>query len=129
MKRIRYCAAFLGLLAASASARAQQKGDVGLIFGYPTGVGLQWQATTNTAARLDVALGASSINAGSDSWSGTLGVAALFRVAGSDSQTVYLAPRIGYSWVTAQSGTSTTTVALSGAVGVRRILTDRKSVV
>jgi len=110
------------LLTIVRAAEAQEKGQAGLVIGYPASAGVVWHLSERVAVRPDVTFARSSNEqtnvavgpftspsaSSGDSWQVTAGLSALFYVHRRDALRTYVSPRFAYSRT---SSTSTNTIA------------------
>ena len=135
MQRVAFIAASL-LLLASLPATAQEKGQAGLVTGYPATIGLIWHATDRVAIRPDVSVTHSSSESQSggstvlstSGWGVGFDVAALFYMSKSDNVRTYCSPQFGYTRTTtesepsaglARSESTANTYSVAGAFGAQ----------
>jgi len=82
------------------SANAQEKGQIGLVIGYPASVGFRWNVGGNFAIRPDVAFtkssGVSTFSFSQESYSFETGLSALLYVKKWENVSAYVTPRISY---------------------------------
>jgi hypothetical protein len=117
----------LMLLTMAGAAGAQEKGQVGLVIGYPASAGIVWHLSERLAVRPDVTFSrstneqtnvsltpfASTSGASGDNWQVTAGLSALFYVHRRDALRMYVSPRFAYSRSTSTS-TNTNALPLGG---------------
>jgi len=108
------------LLAMAGVAHAQEKGQVGLVIGYPASAGIIWHLSERMAFRPDVTLtrstndqtnfiavpGLSTTTSSGESWQVTAGLSALFYVHRRDALRTYISPRFAYTRSTSTSTSS-----------------------
>ena len=121
------------LVAAAANASAQPARTFGVTMAYPASIGVLWQASQRLAIRPDLSVSWSSTESSSDSIGGGLippisietksdgytlgvGVSALWTVARWDALRAYVAPRAGYTRLSATTTTRATTTVPPGGV-------------
>jgi hypothetical protein len=115
-------------LAISATARAQDLPKLGITLGYPSAVGLLWNAadrlalrpeftwsktSTDAPAIADPILGPISNGTSSDTWQTGAGVSALLYIGKYESLRTYVSPRLAYSQTNASSGVLSSLVSSS----------------
>jgi hypothetical protein len=124
------------MLAVAGTARAQDKGQAGLVIGYPASIGIVWHVSENIAIRPDVSFSRSSNDStnfnsftvltttttvtsasSGTAWSTTVGLSALFYVHRWDSLRVYVSPRFAYGRATSTTRNEPTS-PLAGTVSV-----------
>jgi len=127
------------VLLSGAPALAQEAGQVGLTMGYPSSVGLVWQASRVVAIRPEISLSRASVaSSGSGftltssgtSWSVGTAVSALFFVGRWDNLGVYVSPRFSYGKAKStvdQSDTTTSgsSVSATGSFGGQYAVSHR----
>jgi hypothetical protein len=102
------------ILASAASAQAQQDRKVGLVFGYPTAVGVLWHVSDGIALRPDLAVNrqssetTSTVSTGftppqtststTTGWNTSVGLSALFYLGSPADLQFYLTPRVAYQF-------------------------------
>jgi hypothetical protein len=101
------------------AARAQDRGQVGVVAGFPASIGVIWYASDKVAVRPEFSFttgsaeitttplfpaGSSTLE--SSSWSFSTGVSALFFVARTDALRMYVSPRYAYSHSSSDSSSS-----------------------
>ncbi len=115
----------VSLVLVAGTARAQEKGQTGVTFGYPASIGILWHPSASFALRPDFSFSISSNDSSgtnvmlgtTDSTSVGVGVTALFYVHTWDKLQAYVAPRFGYSRTrsTSQSSSSSPVLSTPGA--------------
>jgi outer membrane protein with beta-barrel domain len=133
------------VLAGAARADAQDKGDTGLVIGFPTSIGLIWHASDRLAIRPEVSFGGAhtettiddALSTEADSTTFSIGGSAIWYVRRWDNLRAYVVPRLVYSRSDGSSESqvsgielesSSRSFALSGAFGTQYSLHDRFSV-
>ena len=130
-KRLLPTVLFSVILIPPAAAHAQERGQTGIVVGYPTNIALIWHASDRLAIRPEVAFSHSSSETESsffgtvsftDSWNVTVGASALWYMAKTDNVRTYFSPRLTYSRNRSDSSFSTsdpvsTNVSLAGSFG------------
>jgi hypothetical protein len=95
----------------SASAGAQERGQVGLVIGYPTAIGVAWHPTDRIGIKGEAsfAISSSEVETGpfsSDRESSTnsfgFGISGLFYVGRTDNVSTYFSPRFAYTTTTSE---------------------------
>jgi len=140
MKQVLLCLNLLLCAGASASARAQDAGQVGVTLGYPSAVGVIWHVTNSVAVRPDISFssgstdslpipsassifGGSAVSGESSSTTVTAGVSGLLYLRNWDKLRAYVSPRYSYGRLTSSSGSmfladsKNATHALTGSFG------------
>ena len=90
---------------------AQEKGKVGMTFGFPASVGILWHATEKVAVRPEIGFSWNTSESGlfeSDSTTLITGISALFYVAKWDDLSAYVSPRYTYNRASSESAIATT---------------------
>jgi len=106
--RVRWIVVALLLVVSPTATRAlaQEKGDSGLVMGYPTTIGLIWHAGQSVALRPEFNISRSSADSSSSTSSSTatstgtaggVGLSGLFYFRKWDSVRAYFSPRYGYT--------------------------------
>ena len=100
-----------GVLLGSSTAGAQERGQFGLVTGYPTAAGVAWHATDRVAIKAEAtfAITSSELDSGPflperDLSSSSFGIAVsgLFYAGRTDNVSLYLSPRFGYGKMTSE---------------------------
>ena len=123
------------MAAASTTAFAQEKGQVGITMGYPSSVGVVWHVSDKLAVRPELSFAQSSSEvtvsglpsgtANTDGWNFGTGVSGLFYVRTQDQLHLYVSPRWTYSRVTSNSVASDITAtswSIAGSFGAQYAL-------
>lgn len=91
-----------GAMLASSNAEAQERGQFGLVMGYPTAIGVAWHATDRVGIKAETTFSVSSSDLGtgllSDLKNRSFGIAVsgLFYADRTDNVSLYVSPRFGY---------------------------------
>lgn len=119
-------------LAVAGTAHAQEKGQAGLVIGYPASIGIVWQMSEHVAIRPDVSFSHSSSDStnftsvglttstsksSGSGWATSVGLSALFYVHRWDSLRAYVSPRFAYSRANSTT-TNDQTSMFAGTVSV-----------
>ena len=100
-----------GIMVGSSTAGAQERGQFGLVTGYPTAAGVAWHATDRVAIKAEAtfAVTSSELDAGPflperdlTSSSFGIGIAGLFYAGRTDNVSLYFSPRFGYGKATSE---------------------------
>jgi hypothetical protein len=136
-----------GIMLGSATAGAQERGQFGLVMGYPTAVGAAWHTTDRVAIKAEATFSVTSSELDSgpflperdlSSSAFGIGIAGLFYAGRTDNVSLYFSPRFGYGTATSEiedGGTfdqgmrnETSTYSLGGSFGVQYSPNRRVSV-
>jgi Outer membrane protein beta-barrel domain len=131
------------LFAIASTASAQERGDAGIVMGYPAAIGVTFHLTDTIAIRPEFSFTRTSTESSVlgtertvDSWSTGVGASALFYVSRADSLRTYLSPRFSYGRSRSDSGvnlpidgasTTNKTYSVAGSFGAQYSLSDRFS--
>ncbi len=117
-----------------ATARAQERGQTGVVMGYPTTFAFIWHVSDRLAIRPEVGFAHSStdnensifsVDASIDTWTATVGGSVLWYVGRVDNVRTYFSPRIAFAHNSADSSTNdddprtADTFAASGSFGAQ----------
>ena len=125
----------VGIMLGSLTAGAQERGQFGLVMGYPTAVGVAWHATDRVAIKAEATFSVTSSELDSGpflperdltSSAFGIGIAGLFYAGRADNVSLYFSPRFGYGKATSEiedGGTFDQGLAQRGVdVFIRRIV-------
>jgi hypothetical protein len=125
-------------LASGASAAAQDRGDTGVVMGYPASVAILWHATDRVALRPELTFAKGSTDDESsfgpvtttDTQTIGLAVSALWYVTTTDNLRTYFSPRVNYSRTTTENQSvngelTATTIGVAGSFGAQYALSPR----
>ena len=120
-----------------ATARAQERGQAGVVMGYPTTFAFIWHASDRLAIRPEVSfvhtssesensiLGDVFRSSSNDSWNATVGASALWYFRGADRVRPYFSPRVAFAHNSSDSSTNdedpqtSNTLSASGSFGAQ----------
>ena len=117
-----------------ATARAQERGQTGVVMGYPTTFAFIWHASDTLAIRPEVSFAHTSseseisifsVDASIDTWTATVGGSVLWYLGRVDNVRTYFSPRIAFAHNSADSSTNdddprtANTFAASGSFGAQ----------
>ena len=99
-----------GIMLGSSTAGAQERGQFGLVMGYPTAVGAAWHATDRVAIKAEATFSVTSSELDSGpflqrdltSSAFGIGIAGLFFAGTTDNVSLYFSPRFGYGTATSE---------------------------
>ncbi len=135
--RMRWSAVLVvSLVLLAGTARAQEKGQTGITFGYPESIGILWHPSASFAVRPDFFFSSESVDNSSpnlrtatlDANTVGVGVTALFYVHTWDKLRAYVAPRFGYSRQHSRSQSTSTNGATAASDGTGHGYSVRGSV-